>query len=282
MTDLMASITTGKTATGIRMVIAGLEKMGKTTLATGAPNALLVPLEVGFAAVSGPKTALVESLADFTNFLAACEHWASQKQFPFKTLVFDSATALERLIHDAVIRRDPLYKPNAGKNMITMDSAHGGYGKGYNLANEEFHYILSSCDRLATIWGINIVFTCHVFSSKMMDPTAGEYDSWNILLHSPKNEKTYGKRELLTQWADIVSFLHEPIYIMQNEGLRKATVQGKGRVLSLARSPSFVAGNRFNITEDISLPPPPANGWNAFANALYQKTQIDVWNREFL
>lgn len=277
--SILSSITTGVSSSGLRILIAGQEKLGKTTLCSYAPGALLVPLEVGFAGVKIPKTEKLETMAQVNAFLDEVTYYAQKGQFPYKTLIFDSATALERIIHEAVIERDPL-SSRSGKKMITMDSSHGGYGKGYNMANDDFDVILAKFDILAIKAGINIVLTCHVFSSKVMDPTAGEYDSWDLLLHSPKNQKTYGKRERITQWADIIGFLYEPIYVTKVDNLSKAMFQNKGRMLGLSRTPNYVAGNRFGITGEVSIPTPPENGWNAFANAIYQKTGIDLFNRQ--
>ncbi len=278
--SILNTINTGVTRTGLRIVIAGQEKIGKTTLASGAPGALLVPLEVGYAGVSVAKTAMLQSLEDVNQFVSEVMGYAQRGQFPYKTIIFDSATALERHIHDAIIRRDPAYRPG-GKKLITMESCHGGYGKGYNLANEEFDHLLQMFDQLAVYGGINIVLTCHVFSNKVMDATAGEYDSWDLLLHSPKNAKTYGKRERITQWADVIGFLYEPVFVSKADGatMSRAVSQNKGRVIGLSRTPAYLAGNRFGITGEFPIPGPPANGWNTFAQVLHHFSGIDVFTR---
>lgn len=277
--SILGGISTGVSRTGLRILIAGQEKLGKTTLCSFAPGALLVPLEVGFAGVSVAKTQRLETLAQVHALLDEITYHAQRGQFPFKTLVFDSATALERMIHDAVIERDPQFRPGS-KKTITMESCHGGYGKGYNLANEDLDALLVKFDNLAVYGGLNIVLTCHVFSSKVMDPTAGEYDSWDLLLHSPKNQKTYGKRERMTQWADIIGFLYEPVYVSKTDNLTKAMSQNKGRVLGLSRTPGYTAGNRFGIVGEVAIPAPPQNGWNALAHAVYAQTGIDIFNRQ--
>lgn len=286
MNSILGTITSGPTTTaGLRIVIAGQEKMGKTTLGSGAPGALIVPLEVGYAGISTPKTKMLQTFDEVNYFVDETTYWASQGQFPYKTLVWDSATALERHIHESIIQRDPSYKPG-GKKVITMESCHGGYGKGYSMANDEFDSFLAKMDVLAVHYGINIVFTCHVFSSKVMDPTAGEYDSWDLLLHSPKNQKTYGKRERIAQWADIIGFLYEPVFVSNSDNMVKAMSQGKGRVLGLSRTPAYMAGNRFGISGEVPIPAPPQengsgkDGWNTFANELYKSRGIDIFNRQ--
>jgi hypothetical protein len=278
--SILQNVTTGVSSTGIRMIIAGVEKMGKTTFSSGAPAALLVPLEVGYAGVNVAKTPMLQTYEEVLAFLFEVTQLAQRGQFPYKTIIFDSATALERHIHDYVLRLDPTYKAGESKT-ATMESAHGGYGKGYTLANSILDGLLKQFDMLAVNAGINIVLTCHVFSSKITDPTVGEYDSWDLLLHSPKNQKTYGKRELLTQWADVIGFLYDPVFLVTavKSNMTRAMSQNKGRILGLSRTPAYTAGNRFGIIGEISVPAPPANGWNAFAECLYKTCGVDVYTR---
>jgi hypothetical protein len=266
--------------TGIRVVISGVEKVGKTTLACSAPRALLVPLEQGFGGVSINKTPMLESFEHTMMLLDEIIVQAQQGQFPYQSLVFDSATALERQIHEAVLRTDPTWA-KGNRKALTMESALGGYGKAYQYANELFHAFLGKCDQLAVNHAINIILTCHVFAAKVIDPTAGEYDTWDLLLHSPKNQKSYGKREMLTQWADIVGFLSEPLYVTkggEKSSLNMGVSANKGRVLALNRTPGYVAGNRYGVTADIQIP--REKGWNHLAHSIYQSSGVDAYNRD--
>jgi len=275
--SILAQISNSKDRTGVRVVIAGVEKVGKTTLAASAPRALLIPLETGYSGVNIQK---VPMLTDYDQVMQLFnEIYANLKagQFPFMSLVFDSGTALERLIHDKVLQRDPNWGKGNGK-ALTMEAALGGYGKAYQYANELFGNFLRWGDILATEFGVNIIVTCHVFAAKIVDPTHGEYDSWDLLLHSPKNQKTYGKREMITQWADVVGFLHEPLYVTKTDNVSQGFSANKGHVLGVARVPSYVAGNRYGITEAITIP--KINGWNALAGAIYQSSGVDVYNRD--
>ncbi len=276
--SILQQVSSGVSRTGIRMLVAGQEKMGKTTLCAGAPGVLLVPLEVGFAGVDVPKTPILQTLEEVQALLGEVTQLAQRGQFSYQTIAIDSATALERHIHDYVLRQDPASRSNKS---ATMESAHGGYGKAYTLANTIFDNLLKQFDLLAVHGGINIILTCHVFSARISDPTSGEYDSWDLLLHSPKNQKTYGKREIVTQWADVIAFLYEPIFVMSNDkgNLVRGISQNKGRMLALSRTPAYTAGNRFGMSGELSIPAPPANGWNYFADALHKASQIDLFKR---
>lgn len=269
-------ITTDTPPNGIRMVLAGVEKIGKTTLACSAPKALLVPLEQGFAGVKVAKLPMLDSYDTLLEVFNDIQVNIAAGKFPYKTIVFDSATALERLIHDKVLRSDPTWA-KGNQRALTMESALGGYGKAYQYANELFHGFLQWCDWFSAC-RINVVLTSHVFAAKVMDPTAGEYDCWDLLLHSPKNQKAYGKREMLTQWADFIGFLHEPIFVSEGKTLNKGISANKGRVLATTRTPSYVAGNRYGVIEDISIP--KEKGWNYIAQAIYNSNGLDIYNRD--
>ncbi len=275
--SILENVSSSKTPSGIRVVLSGVEKVGKTTLAAGAPRALLVPFEIGYGGVDIMKTPMLDSFEETMDLMGEIRDQAMGGEFPYQTIVFDSATALERLIHTSVLKMDPLYSPG-NKKTVTMDSALGGYGKGYAYANELFNTFLQACDDLAINGGINIVMTCHVFAGKVLDPQFGEYDTWEILLHSPKNQKTYGKREMLCQWADLVGFLHEPIFVSEGKALSKGISKGEGRMLGVNRTPGYVAGNRFNIVEDLNIP--REYGWNFLAQAIYESSGVDVFNKD--
>lgn len=288
--SFLSTVTTGVSRSGIRAVIGAREKMGKTTLLSQAPGVLLLPLEVGYASVTCAKTNPITSWDIFTSLLdQEIIPLVAAGKFPYRSLAIDSLTALERLLHEAIIARDPGFVSSGGKKLVTMESSHGGFGKAYNLANTEFDTLLQKFDWLASC-GINILCTAHVFAATMKDPTVGEYEMWDILMHSPKNGKTYGKRERISQWADLIGFLYEPLFVSggDDKKMARATSQNKGRVLGMSATPNYVAGNRFGVVGELSLPMPPAPGqpfdagslgWNVVANAIYQKTGIDLFNR---
>lgn len=274
--SILATVSHGNVRTGIRAVISGVEKVGKTTLACSAPRALLVPLEQGFSGVTVSKTPMLERFEDVLTLLDECLR-VTPGQFPYQSLVFDSATALERLIHASVLQSDPAYAAG-NKRGLTMESALGGYGKAYQFANELLGKFFQRCDWMAVYHSTNIVLTCHVFAAKVIDPAFGEYDTWDLLLHSPKNQKTYGKREMLTQWADLVGFLHEPVFISEGKTLNRGMSTNQGRILAVNRTPGYVAGNRYGVAADIPIP--SKMGWNNLAQAVYNASGRDFFNRD--
>jgi len=284
---MLELVTNGMSNYGQRIVIAGVEKVGKTTLACSAANALLVQLEAGAASIPVPKLPILDT---WSKVEALClELIAGAKSGKIargSSIVWDSATALERIIHSEVLNIDP-DKNKVKPSTLNMETAHGGYGKAYAVANQIFEKWTRYQDELSQYGGINIIVTCHVFAAKVFDPAHGEYDTWDLLLHSPKNLRSYGKREFITQWADMVCFLHEPLFVQKAEKgttLVKGIAANQGRVLAVDRTPGWVAGNRYRLNGVIPIPAPDQSGlakegWNNIAWSIYNNTGIDLFNR---
>ena len=181
MSNFLAQTAISSVQPGARIVIAGVEGVGKTSITIGAPKPYLIPLEIGFIPNNPPKSPMLKSFDDVLAILDEIIAAAQKGKFPHRSLIFDSATALERLIHDKVVRLDPHYSPG-NKKTVTMDSALGGYGKAYEHSNSLFAQFLEKCDLLVEHGGLNVILTCHVFADKVIDPSAGEYNTWNLLL----------------------------------------------------------------------------------------------------
>lgn len=276
MSQFAKLTSTNKTQLGVRMVVAGQEKMGKTTFCASAPKPILLPTEAGYHGIANLD--YLPEITTYPELMAALDeviYYASQGNFPYRTIIIDSATATERFIHEQVLSMDVSHT-KSNKKAVTMESALGGYGKAYTYANELFNKLLIKCDEIALKHGINVILTCHTFAAKIIDPTVGEFDSWDLLLHSPKNQKTYGKRELITQWADVIGFLYDPLYVTQGENVNLGISANKGRQMGLTRTPSYIAGNRYGVVGEITMP--AMQGWNYFADAVLKASTIDIFH----
>src|SRR5438477_580534 len=105
--NFLSTIARGNaTQEGQRIVISGVEKVGKTTLACGAPGSLLIPLEIGYGVVKTPR--LPHMLTEWGEIEQLCQELIvaakSGKIARGSSIVWDSATALERAIHAEVLR----------------------------------------------------------------------------------------------------------------------------------------------------------------------------------
>ena len=64
--------------------------------------------------------------------------------------------------------------------------------------------------------------------------------------------------------------------ITKGDNMTKGVSTNKGRVMGLSRTPSYVAGNRFGFDGEVAIP--KVDGWNHFANAIYQTSGINFFN----
>lgn len=277
--SFLANAVNRKTPKGIRTVIYGAEGSGKTTLATSAPKALLIPTEDGWVGLDKDSdTVILPTVVKYDDVLPIVREIATlysknPAEFPFKTIVIDSATALERLIHNYTLRSDPKFATGA---KLTMESAHGGYGASYQFANDLFTYLLGTLDWFIAR-GINVTITCHAMAITEKDTIAGdEYTTMDCSLHSPKNGKSTGKREILKQWCDVLGYLHSPIYVTGKDGgFKTAMSASSDKVLGLHNNPKYAAKNRFSVQEPLIIP--KDNGWATLMSAINGDKPIETY-----
>lgn len=283
MGNLLESAVQGQAMTGLRAIIGGVEGVGKTTLACSAPDSLLIPVESGYGVITTARLPQMTHWLHIEQAIKEITEAAETGKLPYKTIVYDTGTALEKLLHGFVIEKDTNWSQGNPKG-VTMESALGGYGKAYVLAGTLFDEFLRKLDNLAVYYGVNIIITCHIFAARVVNPEVGEYDCWDLQLHAPKNQKTFGKRESLTQWADLIGIMHGDFTIRKNEkgetlrmGIDKGTTDDQ-RIMEVNRTPAYVAKNRFNMTGDVMIP--RVGGWNYLAKAIYDASGRDFWNRK--
>jgi len=255
--SLLSRVTTKKALSkkGVRFVIYGKEGSGKTTLATSARNAILVQAEDGDMAIRNddvailPKINTYEELEQILRELARAtlDH---KDGLLYETIILDSMTAIERLIHDYVIRLDPEHL----KRKLNMETAHGGYGKAYLQATDVFNKLLATLDWFTTK-GINIIATCHAMAIDEKDTIAeSQYTMMDCALHSPKNGKTTGKRESLKQWCDVLGYLHTPVLVVgSKDDMRTAISSGQNNLLGCGDNPKYAGKNRYHATGESAV-----------------------------
>jgi len=181
--SLLSQITKTNKQTGIKAVIYGATGMGKTTLACSTPKPLLIPTEGGYTDVDPEKVAILpQVIRDFdvlTNVLKDLVNCYSEENglvLPdgreIKSIVLDSITATERLIHDKIIRSDKKFLPGNPAN-VTMESAINGYSSAYNSAAEKVSELLRRLEYFSNR-GINVIIIAHSISYLEKDIAMGE------------------------------------------------------------------------------------------------------------
>lgn len=246
----LASITKGKKQLPPRIIIYGTEKIGKSTFAANAPNPIFLQTESGLDQIecaSFPLATTFSGLMANVSSLIDGDH-------NFETAVLDSADWTERLIHDHIC---------AESNAKSIELAGGGYGKGYALALGLWRELLACFDACRDR-GMAIVMIAHSQIERFEDPDNPAYDRYSPKLH----KKTSGP--LVTEWADAVLFATKKVRIdKEKTGFNRERSMavpigrsGGERILRCVGGPTCVAGNRYNLPDELSL------DWNAFAEAM--------------
>jgi hypothetical protein len=221
-------------------VLYGEEKIGKSTWASHAPNALFLPTEEGLGNIDCASVPLLKSWEDFYAALAALKF----ETHDFQSVVIDSADWLERLIWARVC-------DDAKVDSITKIG--GGYGKGEAIALKFWGVVVSLLDDLRDK-GIITIFICHPKAEKVENPETPAYREWSLKLLK-------SAAALLTEWADCVFFATRKMRIATSEegfGKTRSTAHAIGdeRIIRTVGSPACRAGNRYGLPAEMPSPWP--------------------------
>jgi len=223
-------ITTGTKRAPAKLLLYGVEGVGKTTLAASAPFPLFIDLEGGS---NHLDVARVEC-RDWATFQEVLAH-AEQGIGTHCTLVLDTFDWLERAIVEYMLKRD---------NKSSVEEY--GFGKGYKLLEEEENKLLARLDRLRDL-GWNIVILAHSKVVKFEEPGGEAYDR-----HELKCEKRGSA--LIKEWADAVIFANFHTDVIKKDGKAKA-VGGTERVMYTTRTAAYDAKNRAGLGSPLSMDP---------------------------
>lgn len=223
----------GKQTRAQRVVIYGVEGIGKSTLASAAPAPLFLDTENGTGQLDIDRVE-VQSLADIA---AALNYMQGEGRGQYKTLVLDTADNLWRLCADSI----------CVENNWT-DIEKPGYGKGYAMAGDRFRQVLARLDDVMK-QGVHIVIVSHAKIDKISPPDNAEYSKYAIKVCAP-NKQAEASRELLKEWCDCLLFCHYDTTVDSSKG--KAVGKHK-RIVSTTCSPAWEAKNRYNLPEAMDM-----------------------------
>jgi len=226
------NIVKGKLPSAVKCVLYGPEGIGKTTFASHWPRPLFLDFEGGTGRLEVDRIA-VKSFPELEQVMAgiAADHGE------YKTLVFDTADWLDRMIAAAVC--------DAANKKGIEDF---GYGKGFTYLAEKWASFLDRLNRFSESSGMHVLFLAHAMLRKFEQPDeAGAYDRWEL-----KCCKTVSP--LLKEWADALLFANYKTIVSTNDGAKAKAVGGK-RVVYTSHHPCWDAKNRFGFPPELSFEP---------------------------
>ncbi len=233
------------------LTIFGEGGTGKTSLAATFPAPIFIRAEDGFDVFSGKKAPnafpVLKQGEDIFEQLDAL----IEQEHPFKTLIIDSITSLDKKFESDVVRKDPRAK--------SINQANGGYGAGYSAVAELHSKVKDRCDTLREQKGMTIVFLGHVETETMDLPDEPNYSRYSMRIH----KKSIG---YYTDFVSLVGLLKLETIVDQDSGKAKSFGD---RVLIVDKRASSITKNRYGIVDDIAV----EEGSNPLLNLIpYFKT----------
>lgn len=225
-----------------RIVLHGLQGVGKSTFGAGAYQPIFLPFEDGLTGLEVDAFPLIRT---FEDALAALDSLATGEH-AFGTVVLDSADWLEPLIWNRVAR-------DAGKDSIEAIP----YGKGYFEAAAHWRTVLDKLNALRGR-GIASIVIAHTEIKRFDAPDTDAYDRYQIKLHRSASA-------LLVEWADVVGFAQQETALKKEQQGFQQRVRGIAtgrRVLRVNETPAYLAKNRFNLPDPLPLE------WAALVGAI--------------
>lgn len=223
-------ITKGVRQTAKRVVLHGVEGIGKSTLAAQFPAALVLDTEDGTNHLDVDRVTIAQwpDLAEAMVSLTGGGH-------AYRTVVFDSIDWAERLLIDHLVS-------TARKRSIE----DFGFGKGYTMAAEAMGRLLADCDRLIAA-GINVVLVGHTTVKRVSPPDMDEgFDRFELKL-------TKQSGPLVKEWADCILFANYRTRLVEGQDGRTRAKGGTERVLHTERTAAWDAKNRYGLPSEIPM-----------------------------
>lgn len=218
-----------------KVVLYGVEGVGKTTLANQFPSPLFIDTE-GSTSKIQPQPSRMPDVDGYRGFKIQLNKILTNKH-PYKTLVIDSIDWMEKWVEDYVCAQ-------ASCNSIE----DFGYGKGYKLVEEEFMKLLGFLDRIMLERSMHILLIAHSVVRQSSEPgIATAYDRYELNL----GKKTL---PLIKQWADALLFANfRRIVVDGKRGEKTIAVGGKERILYCNHTAVIDAKNRFGLDDQIPM-----------------------------
>jgi hypothetical protein len=248
--SMLANVERGRQAKPPRVLLYGVEGIGKSTFGAQAPKPIFIQTEDGLDEIDCDKFPLA---ATYDEVLLALRELHTQPH-DYESVVIDSLDWLERLVWDKLC---------AVSNVNSIEKVDGGYSKGYTHALTYWREIIDCLNALRNSRGMVVLLIAHSKVERFEDPESSPYDRY-----SPRLHKHAGA--LVSEWCDAVLFATRKMRTQSEDAgfNRKRTTAhaigagGGERILRCVGGPSCVAKNRYGITEELPL------SWPAFIEAL--------------
>lgn len=251
----LSSITKEKRIKAPRIILLGVEKIGKSTFASQSDNPIFLSIkgEEGIDGIEVDRFPIIENKND----LIGCLKTLCSEEHDYHTVVIDSASSLEPIIWNDVCEKN--------ENVDSIEKVGGGYAKGYTEALYQWRQVSEILDYLRNEKNMASIIIGHVKIKIFNDPIAtSSYDQYQFDI----NDRA---ANLLYRWADCILFCNTKVIVKkEDKGFGKEVGRGReiregARFLYTQKRPGHPGGGRGaygHLPYELSL------DWNSFQNAV--------------
>ena len=221
-------ITKGKQTRPQRVVIYGVESVGKTTFAAQFPAPLFLDIEGGTAHLNTDRCE-INSWAELNGALK--EVAASD----YQTVIIDSADWAERLCVEDLL---------ASTKKASIEDY--GYGKGWVMVAERMSRMLTALDSLIAN-GKHVVLLAHSKVQRVEPPDLmTAYDRYELKMSKQSSP-------LVKEWADELWFFRFKTKVVETENGKAKGTGGKQRIILTTHSAAYDAKTRSGLAEELPM-----------------------------
>ena len=242
----LKSISRNEATLAPRVMLYGVEGIGKSTFAAYSPKPIFILTEDGLGSLPVQHFPLAKTVASVMSAITTLY----DEKHDYKTVVLDSLDWLEAMVWQEMEAKH--------------DAKDLAYGKGASIAADKWRTIVTAFDALRTKHGMNVILIAHSMIKRFDSPETEPYDRYQ-----PKLQERSGS--LIREWADAVLFANWKTIVKQSDvGFNKTVSRGVSsgeRMLFTSERPAYMAKNRYSLPESIPL------DWDAFAEAIKPKKE---------
>ena len=224
-----------------RIMLYGVEGIGKTTFAAGAPSPIFICTEDGLGSLQVDHFPLAKKASDVLDAIGSL----ITDQHTFGTVVLDSVDWLDNMIWADV--------------EATHDAKDLAYGKGAMIVADRWREVLAGLNSLRNDKGMVVILIAHTQIKRFDSPEVEPYDRYQPKLQERSNA-------ILREWSDAVFFANYKTIVKKDDvGFNKTTNRGIStgeRLLFTSERPAYMAKNRYNLKESLPM------SWESFAQAI--------------
>ena len=239
----LSQISSGKCVRAPRIILLGVEKIGKSTFAAGANQPVFLPIkgEEGIDDLDVNRVPVCQTVADVFGWLK----FLHEGQHEFQSVVIDSVSTLALMMHAEICARG---------NVKSINDVGGGYGKGTDEAVGIWQDITVWLDAIRRDRNMASILVGHVKIKRFDDPGGDSYDQYQMDVHEKVSN-------LLFRWADSILFCNNKVVVKEEQlGFHKDNVKKRGIEIQ--------AGSRWLYTQ--KRPAHPGGGRGVYGRLPYE------------